>query len=215
MNLRLYNVHEGVETGTLMVDYVEKLLRNSLDIPQSMSLGIERAHRALGPRPRPSKNGEEKSCSIIVGFAGFTTKEEILRKAWTKKTVLWDERRIYFDQDYPPSILQKRKEYAEAKRVLKRHKIRFQTPYPYKLRVFYENGTQLYQSAEEATTDMITRRLPVTKVTTRESLTEQVARSAWSAAGGQQRRDAGDAREKVIREKLQIYRRPTSPVSEQ
>lgn len=212
LNLRLYNVSEGAENGRPMVTFVEKLLRESLDISPNMSLGIERTHRALGPKP--SGNGEEKPRSIIIGFARFTTKEEVLRKAWTKKTVLWEGRRIYFDQDYPPVILQKRKEYAEAKRVLKRHNIRFQTPFPYKLRVFYENGTQLYQSAEEATTDMISRGMPVTKVTTRESLAEQLARSAWTAVGAQQRRDAEETREQAIRDKLQIYRRSAPLVTE-
>lgn len=133
-NLRLYNVPEAAENESSMVKFVEKLLRDSLDIPQSMSLGIERTQRVLGPKP--SGNGEEKPRSIIIVFTHLTTKEEVLHKAWTKKTVLWEGRRIYFDQDYPPAISQKRKEYAEVKRVLKQQYIRFQTPFPYKLRVF-------------------------------------------------------------------------------
>ncbi len=94
LNLRLYNVPEAAENGSSMVKFVEKLLQDRLDIPQSTSLGrthvererIERTHRALGPKPLGS--GEEKPCSIIIGFTHFTTKEEVLRKAWTKKTVL-------------------------------------------------------------------------------------------------------------------------------
>lgn len=207
LNLRLYNVPEAAENGSSMVNFVEKLLRDSLDIPQTTSLGIERTHRALGPKPSGS---EEKPRSIIIGFTLFATKEEVLRKAWTKKTVLWEGRRIYFDQDYPPAILRKRKEYTEAKRVLKRQNIRFQTPFPYKLRVFYENETRLYQSAEEATVDMIARGMPVTKVTTRESPAEQLARSAWTVVGAQQRREVGEDREQTIREKLQMYRRISS-----
>lgn len=212
VNLRLYNVREGAENEMSMADFVEKLLRDSLDIPLSTSLGIERAHRALGPKP--SGKGEEKPRSIIIRFARFITKEDILRKAWAKKTVLWEGRRIYFDQDFPPVILQKRKEYTEAKQVLKRHNIRFQTPFPYKLRVFYEKGTRLYQSAEEATTDMIARGMPVTKIKTRESLAEQLARTAWTVVGGQQRRDDEETREQAIREKLQAYRRSTSLTTE-
>lgn len=211
-NLRVYNVREGAENGSPMLDFMAKLLRDTLDIPLTTSLDIERAHRALGPKP--PVNEETKTRSIVMAFARFTTKEEVLRKAWSKKTVIWEGKRIYFDQDYPPAILQKRKEYAEAKKVLKRHNVRFQTPYPHNLRVFYENGTRLYHSAEEATKDMIARGLPVTKVTTKESLAQQLARSAWTAVGVQQRRDDGDAREQVIREKLQIYRRLSSPITE-
>lgn len=205
LNLRLYNFPKVAENGSSMVNFMEKLLRDSLDIPQSTSLGIERMHRVLGPKP--SGSGEEKSCSIIIGFTHFTTKEEVLRKAWTKKTVLWEGRRIYFDQDYPPAILRKRKGYAEVKRVLKQQNIRFQTPFPYKLRVFYKNETRLYQSAEEATTDLIARGLPVTKITRRESPVEQLARLAWTVVGAQQRREVGEVCEQTIREKLQIYRR--------
>lgn len=212
MNLRVYNVREGAENGSSMVDFVEKLLRDCLDITVTTSLGVERAHRALGPKP--VGNEEAKPRSIIMAFARFTTKEEVLRKAWSKKIVLWEGKRIYFDQDYPPAILQKRKEYAEAKKVLKRHNVRFQTPYPYKLRVFYESETRLYQSAEEATNDMITRGLPVTKVTTKKSLAQQLAQSVWTAVGAQQGRNDGEARGQAIREKLQVYRRHTPSVTE-
>lgn len=215
-NLRLYNVREGAEEGTSMVNFIERLLKETLDMQVSESLGIERAHRAIAPKPTGA--GGEKARSIIIRFARFTTKEKILRKAWEKKVVQWEDRRIYFDQDYPPAILQKRKEYTEAKQVLKRHNIRFQTPYPYKLRVFYQNDTRLYQSAQEATADMIKRGLPVTQITTKESMVEQLAKSAWTIVGTGRRQHQED-RQQSIREKLQIYRRSdstedTTPISE-
>lgn len=52
------------------MDFVEKLLQDSLDIPQSTSLSIERAHR-------PSGNGKENPRSII-GFTRFGTREDFL-----------------------------------------------------------------------------------------------------------------------------------------
>lgn len=58
------------------------------------------------------------------------------------------------DQDYPLAIQQKRKEYSEVKQVLKQNKIRFQTPFPAKLRVFYVDDMWLCQAVEEATTNM-------------------------------------------------------------
>lgn len=131
-NFRVYKVPEGAE-GSAMVEFLEKLLRDTLEIPQTTSLDIERAHRALTPRPPGDR--EDKPQSIIIKF---------LRKAWGKKKVLFNGRLIYFDQDYPPAVLQKRKEYSEAKQVLKQRKIRFQTPFPAKLRVFYEEGVWLY-----------------------------------------------------------------------
>ncbi|KAK1875089.1 LINE-1 retrotransposable element ORF1 protein [Dissostichus eleginoides] len=124
-NIRIYNVPEG-EEGTSMVDFVEKLLRDTLDLPPATELHIERAHRSLVPKP-PGGPGD-KPRSIIIRFNRYKVKEEISRRAWGKKRVFLNGRMIYFDQDYPPAVLQKRKEYSEAKRLLKQNKIRFQTP---------------------------------------------------------------------------------------
>lgn len=94
--------------------------------------------------------------------------------------------RIYFDQYYAPAILRKRKDYAEAKRALKQQNIRFQTPYPAKLRVFYQDGTVLYSTAEEATADMRTRGFQNAKVTPKQTLTEQLSSSSSPSTTGDQ-----------------------------
>lgn len=211
-NLRIYNVPEGAE-GSSMIDFVEKLLRDTLEINPATELDIERAHRALAPRPTGDK--QDKPRSIIVKFLRYRIKEEILRKAWEKKKVFLNGRQIYFDQDYSPVVMQKRKEYAEAKRVLKQKNIRFHTPFPAKLRVFYEDGTRLYQTAEEATTDMKDRGLPVSVITPKESLAEQLSRTAWETMGGQTRRGMGEEREKNIRERLRAFRRQGTPPSQE
>ncbi|KAI4893913.1 hypothetical protein NFI96_032531 [Prochilodus magdalenae] len=71
-------------------------------------------------------------------------------------------------------------EYAEAKRELKSKKIRFQTPFPAKLRVFYEDGVKVYQTATEATRDMVKRGLAVKVVHTSPTLLEEIERLfAW------------------------------------
>ncbi|CAI5697253.1 unnamed protein product [Oreochromis niloticus] len=154
-NLRIYNVPEN-EEGDSMINFVEKLIRENLDIPLGTELHIERAHRVLTSKPTTS----ERPRSIVIKFHHYKTKEDILRKAWIKDIMI-KNRRIYFDHDYPTAILNKRKEYNEVKRVLKEKKIHFQTPYPARLRVFYEEGTRLYHSAEEATKDLKDRGFPV------------------------------------------------------
>lgn len=149
-NLRIFNVPENEEQGSPMIVFVEKLLREKLNIPDSLELHIETAHRALAPKP----TGGAKTRSIVVKFMQYRTKEEILRKPWEKKQINVNTQRIYFDHDYPTAILNSRKEYNDAKRVLREKRIQFQTPYPAKLRVFYEDGTRLYQTANEVTKDM-------------------------------------------------------------
>lgn len=210
-NIRIYNVPEGAE-GSSMLDFVDKLLRDALELPPDKELHVERAHRALAPRP--PGDPRDKPRSIIIKFLRYRMKEEILRTAWEKKKVYFDGRLIYFDQDYAPAVLQKRKEYAEAKRVLKQNKIRFQTPFPAKLRVFYEDVTRLYQTVEEATTDMRNRGLPVNVTTPKESPAEQLSRTAWEMMERSRPRGTAEQREKDIREKLRAFRR-RSPSSEE
>ena len=93
--LRIFKVPEDTE-GTSVEEFVEKLLRDKLEIPEATDITIERAHRALVPKP--TERGKPRS--IVIRFLRYKTKEEILRKAWGKRVVLLDnETQIYFDQD--------------------------------------------------------------------------------------------------------------------
>ncbi len=84
-NIRIYNVPERAEGASMML-FVEKLLRDELEIPPTTDLGIERAHRAIAPKP--SGNREDRPRSIIIKFHCYKIKEAILRKAWRKKVFL-------------------------------------------------------------------------------------------------------------------------------
>lgn len=144
-----------------MVDFLDNLLKSALAFPPDRELGIERAHRALVPKPN---NPQAKPRSIVVTFGSYQIKEEVLRRAWQKKEVFCNDACFYVDRDFPPDVLKRRGEYAEAKKVLKEKQIKFQTPYPARMRVFYDDGTRLYQDATEATRDMVSRGYPVTVV---------------------------------------------------
>ncbi|XP_077387593.1 uncharacterized protein LOC144025446 [Festucalex cinctus] len=74
-NLRIYNVPEGAE-GSSMTDFVERILRDTLEIPLTTSLDIERAHRALVPRP--SDTSGDKPRSIVIKFLRYKTKEDVI-----------------------------------------------------------------------------------------------------------------------------------------
>lgn len=201
-NIRIYNVPEDAERNS-MTDYVEQLLRDTLDFPPDTELYVERAHRALVPKP----GANARPRSIIVKFLRYKMKEEVIRKAWAKKDILVGQQKIYFDHDYPPAVLQKRKEYSEVKKVLKEKRIRFQTPYPARLRVFYEDGTYIYHTAEEAYLDMVKRGFRVEKTSPMESLMEQLERTSWETVSKQKTRGKKAPRSTDIRERLQAYRR--------
>lgn len=103
-NIRMYKVPEN-EEGSSMIVFVEKLLRDKLGIPPTTELHNERAHRVLVPKPAATG----KLRSIVIKFCRYTTKEEVLRKAWEKKEIPLNNHRIYFDHDYPAVVLSKRK----------------------------------------------------------------------------------------------------------
>ena len=189
-NLRFFSIRENKGEGD-MIGFLTDLLKTTLDIPEDMDVDIMRAHRALAPKP----TDETKPRSIVVKFGNYLIKEEILRRAWQKKELLCDGVRFYVDHDYPPEILKKRAEYAEARKVLKTKKIKFHTPYPARMRVFYEDGTKLYQNATEATRDMVSRGYEVTIVKPQPSLgQEEIQRlTSWEKVG--KRRDRGEDRE--------------------
>ena len=69
--ISLYNVVEGAEKN-LMSKFVEGLFKDILE--DDTDLGIERAHRALAPKP-PSGAPPR---SIVVRFLKFSVKEKVL-----------------------------------------------------------------------------------------------------------------------------------------
>lgn len=181
-NLRIYGIPEDKE-GTDMAGFLDKLLKTSLNLPRDRDLKIERAHRALAPKPTGS---QAKPRSIVVRFGSWRTKEDLIKRAWQKKEVFCDNVRFYVDHDFPPEVLKKRGEYTEARKVLKEKRIKFQTPYPAKMRIFYDDGTRLFENAAEATRDMSARGFPVTVVKTPSTPEQEEIQllSTWQVARG-------------------------------
>lgn len=73
-NIRINGLKEGVE-GNSVSQLIEQLLKTELALPTDMDLQIQRAHRALTPKPDPSKPPR----SIVVNFLQYMTKEMILK----------------------------------------------------------------------------------------------------------------------------------------
>ncbi|KAK7895736.1 hypothetical protein WMY93_021061 [Mugilogobius chulae] len=182
-NVRLHGVTEGAEDGAQSVsDFVTNLLKEKLNIPLSLDLTIERAHR---------------------------TKEEVLKRAWQQKGFMLNEKKVFVDHDYAPDVLKKRREYTEAKKVLRERKIKFQTPYPAKLRVFYEGETRLYTTAAEATKDMAGRGFGVTVIKPPVTWADKIKSTMWRSVG--QTQTGGplteDSSTEGYKKKLEAFRR--------
>lgn len=203
-NIRLYGVPEGAE-GDNTEEFIGGFIKAEL-APADTELGIQRCHRALGSRPPPGANPR----SIVIYFLQYKTKELVLRAAWKKKEVYLNGKRIYFDHDYPTETQKKRMAYAPVRKLLKEKGLRFQTPPPAKLRVFYEGGASTYNSAAEAVEDLKKRGLiaegngeegPAASVTL-----ERLKKISWEKAKAKTPRNREEHRERM-KQRLQEFRR--------
>ncbi|KAK1875719.1 LINE-1 type transposase domain containing protein 1 [Dissostichus eleginoides] len=142
-NVRIWGLKEGIE-GDSVSEYVNRLIHKELGMSEDIKLEIQRAHRALALNPQPDKFPR----AIIVNFLRFEVKENVIKTAW--RTVMEVEgRRVTFDHDYSSEVAAKRRKYAGLKRILKDKGIRFQSPMD-TLRVYWNEGTMLYKSAQDA-----------------------------------------------------------------
>ncbi|XP_013856079.1 cingulin-like protein 1 [Austrofundulus limnaeus] len=68
-NIRIFGLPEDVE-GRSTVAFLEQLFKKELELPEGVDLQIQRAHRALNPKPSPNAAPR----SVIVNFLQFETK---------------------------------------------------------------------------------------------------------------------------------------------
>ena len=144
------------------------------DLPSDRELKIEQAHRALAPKP---SGMQAKPQSIVVKFGSYWTKEgEHGRK--NKLSVAM----FAFTQTMtPPEVLKKHSEYAKAKKV----------PKEKCMEIFYDDGTQPFHDAAEATWDMASREFPATVVRSPAAPDQEEIwlLSTWQVAGTRCDRD--------------------------
>lgn len=122
-----------------MIQFVEKLPRENLDTDNEKNMVIERAHRALIPKPPPGAQPR----SILMKFLNYRMKEEVVRQAWQKKSYTWDNCKISIDRDYALRILARRRDCMEVRNGLKDKNL-----YPAHLSILYEDETKIYETAK-------------------------------------------------------------------
>uniref|UniRef100_A0A3Q2ZBQ9 L1 transposable element RRM domain-containing protein n=1 Tax=Kryptolebias marmoratus TaxID=37003 RepID=A0A3Q2ZBQ9_KRYMA len=192
-NICIYGIKEEAE-GNSMQTFIANFLKEQLSISQDLQ--IQRAHRSLGPKPRDAAI----SRSILVNFHRYDIKEKILKAAWGKR-VFYDGKLISFAHDLPTEINNKLKEYRNIKKILKEGKIRFQTPYPAKMRIHWDDGPRLYADASEAADDMRKRgyRVDAPRSTTADGEPATNQDAHWNKAAS--------SHFKRVREKLREFQR--------
>ena len=146
-NLRLYQIPEGSE-GRDMIGFIKKLLPTVLtDLPlKEADIRIDRAHRALTPKPKE----KEPPRSIVIRFADYTVKEQVLQQAWKQRTVKMGEKQIYFDNDYSPELQRKRAQVRYVVKQLKQKSIKAKCMYPARLRMTVGSEEKTFQTVMDA-----------------------------------------------------------------
>lgn len=122
-NIRVINLLEGCE-GTNPVKFFTDWLPSTLgsySFPDPII--IERAHRALFPRPPPDK----KPRPVIIRFLKYQDRERVLHAAASKErnTIQHDGTPVMLFPDMSPAVAKCRKEYEEVKKELAARKIPF------------------------------------------------------------------------------------------
>ena len=187
-NVRIFGISEDLTTNVIMNDFVEQLLREGLGLTDQ-PLQIQRSHRSLGPKPPTGAQPR----SIVAKFLSYKTKEMVLSEAWKRKSFMWRNQRVTLDNDLPPSILRKRREYKDTRKALQEKGIGFKTLYPARLKVKYSEGEKIYDTATEATRDLVKRGFQVQIVRSPETLLEKIRQLTWQR---KERRGRGRERER-------------------
>ncbi len=76
-NVWIFGLPEDAE-GSSISDYLDRLLKKELELPEGADLQIQCAHRAITSKPGPS--GALRA--VVVNFLKFETKEMVLQKVW-------------------------------------------------------------------------------------------------------------------------------------
>lgn len=106
-NLRFLGIPEGNE-GTDMEAFLEEVLPQILGMPTpSHGWDIERAHRALAPRPLPNERPR------AVRFMRSGTKDLILRASRVKRQLQWNCNSILIFPDFSKITQEKRNTFKE------------------------------------------------------------------------------------------------------
>ena len=80
--MRIFGLPEDTG-GASVAEYLGKLLKKELQLPDGTNLQIQCAHRALTRKVNPGGTLR----SIVVNFLQFETKEMVLQKGWENKGI--------------------------------------------------------------------------------------------------------------------------------
>lgn len=134
-NLRIIGLPESTQTGN-MERYVEKLLTDLLGAETFSNVFIvERAHRSLGPRPRPGAPPRP----IIAKLLNYRDRDAALRVARERQVLSFEGSTLSLYPDFTAQVQEARRHFVPMKRQLKEMGLEYAMLYPARLRVRKQN----------------------------------------------------------------------------
>lgn len=189
-NIRLFGVPEGAEENDT-VTFITDFLNTSLELQDDVDIKLERAHRALAPKPRDAAAPPR---TIIARFLDFRVKQAVLQQAWKQLDVQYQGHKVYFDQDYSSDLQRKRKKVREVIKKLKEKNVKAQSPYPAKLKLFLDTGVKVFSSLLEAQATL--KELGIeTVIEDRDMLERELMQDGWTTQRGRRRNQQPDPAE--------------------
>lgn len=144
-NLRIINVPEGAEDGKDTIGFISGLLKDTMESVFDKPPELERAHRALRPKPGAGQYPRP----FIVCFHRFQEKEKALH--WARRhDIKFNGESLRLYPDTSAALAKKRAGFKEVKHSLYQKGIKFQLLYPARLRVRLGEETPTFDSPEAA-----------------------------------------------------------------
>ncbi|XP_053556210.1 probable ATP-dependent RNA helicase DDX60 [Bombina bombina] len=133
-NIRLKGIPESI-TAAELPSYLHQLFCAITGVDQSTEIEIERAHRALRPKPKADNPPRD----VIVAFLRFPEKDKILKEAAKQPTFKFQGNVVHFYQDLSTRTLQRRGTLRPLTSLLRKHGIQYRWGYPFALHISKDN----------------------------------------------------------------------------
>lgn len=136
-NIRLTGIPESTNIPNMEL-FVEGLLTELFGEHLSNMFLIERAHRTLGPRPKPGLPPHP----ILARLLNYRDRDAVLGAARERGELIYQNNPISIYPDFTQAVQAARKEFLPAKKIFRTLGSKYAMLYPAKLRV-HANGKQL------------------------------------------------------------------------
>lgn len=146
-NVRLVGLPEGIE-GPRPTGFFSQLLKEAFgEEVFSSAPELDRAHRSLAPKPGPGG----KLRPILLCFHRFQCKEQLIWEARNRGPLKYQGYSFRIDEDYPPEVVNQRKEYKAVMVSLYKMGLKPSLFFPARLCITQTDSTRIWlRSVSEA-----------------------------------------------------------------